>query len=230
VVCVRAELTAQPLEPVIAIVGRIDPEKGVPTVVSAVRSLNDAGLRCSLVVVGASSRGHECYQAETIAAATATLGDRVRFVGIRADIVEVLRSVDVLVNASDAEPFGLSVLEAQACGVPVVCANAGGIPDFVADGTTGLLFSAGRAGQLAAALSRLFRTAGLAERLATAGVKQVHEQYSLPARADAIAGIYRQATGRHWPHLSARGAGRSSSMARPNSVTSYFRDQYDHSR
>ena len=57
----------------------------------------------------------------------------------------VLRSLDVLVNASASEPFGLTVLEAQACGVPVIGTDAGGIPEFVTDGETGLLVAPGRA-------------------------------------------------------------------------------------
>jgi len=64
--------------------------------------------------------------------ATAALGTRVCFTGARADVPEILRSIDVMVNASDCEPFGRSVLEAQACGTPVGATSAGGIPEFVA--------------------------------------------------------------------------------------------------
>ncbi len=71
------------------------------------------------------------------------LGDRVRFVGPTDDVPAVMRRLDVLVNASRAEPFGLTVLEAQACGVAVVASAAGGIPEFVHDGINGLLFSPG---------------------------------------------------------------------------------------
>ena len=77
------------------------------------------------------------------AEATTLLGDRARFVGPVDDVPGVLRSLDVLVNASASEPFGLSVLEAQASGVPVIGTDAGGIPEFVTDGETGLLVAPG---------------------------------------------------------------------------------------
>ncbi len=78
-----------------------------------------------------------------------------RFVGRTNDVPDTLRALDVLVNTSVAEPFGLSVLEAQASGVAVVGTRAGGIPDFVFDGDNGLLVPSGDADALAKALDRL---------------------------------------------------------------------------
>ena len=97
------------------------------------------------------------------------LGDRVRFVGRTDDVPGTLRALDVLVNVSAAEPFGLSVLEAQATGVAVVGTAAGGIPDFVADDDNGLLVPPGDAAALAAALARLVTDPSLRARLAARG-------------------------------------------------------------
>ena len=67
----------------------------------------------------------------------------VRFVGPRDDVPDVLRALDVLVNASVAEPFGLTLVEAQACGTPVVAMQSGGAPETVIDGETGFVVPAG---------------------------------------------------------------------------------------
>ena len=188
----RGRLTAHPDEPLVAIVGRLDPVKGVHRVVDAVLELNRSGRACTLAIVGAPSAGHDGYVTE-IRSRAAILGDRVRFVGVRSDIPDVLRAVDVVVNASEAEPFGLSVLEAQACGVPVVCANSGGIPDFVADQMTGLLFELNDPTSLPAALDRLLGSSELAATLAARALVQAGSSYSLSARADSIARVYREA-------------------------------------
>ena len=103
----------------------------------------------------------------------------------------MLRSLDVLVNASTSEPFGLSVLEAQACGVPVIGTDAGGIPEFVADGGTGLLVAPGRADALAAGLDRMLAAPALRHELAAAARHDVVAHHTLAARADAVAGMYR---------------------------------------
>jgi glycosyltransferase involved in cell wall biosynthesis len=188
----RGELASRPNEPLIAIVGRVDRVKGVHRVVGAVAALNRSGHPCSLVVVGEPSAGQEPYAAE-VRRAAAVLGDRVRFVGMRSDVPAVLRAVDIVVNASDAEPFGLSVLEAQASGVPVVCGDGGGLTDFVADGLTGLLFPVDDAVAFAAALRRLLDSPQLHSTLAGTALSQARRKYSLPARADSIAALYREA-------------------------------------
>ena len=71
-----------------------------------------------LAVVGAPALDDGAYEAALRVEASDLLGDRSRFVGQVEEVPAVLRSLDVLVNASTSEPFGLSVLEAQACGIP----------------------------------------------------------------------------------------------------------------
>lgn len=188
---VRAEFTARPDEPLVAMIGRVDPAKGVHRAVAAVAELNARGTRCSLVVVGSPSAGNEEYAQRVRAEAAATAGYRVRFVGMVADVRDVLRSADVVVNASDAEPFGLSVLEAQACGVPVVVPDTGGLGDFVTDGVTGRVFTLTDPASFTSTLAELLRSPVEGAALANAALIQARERYSVDARADAFAGLYR---------------------------------------
>jgi D-inositol-3-phosphate glycosyltransferase len=72
-----------------------------------------------------------------------------------ADLPALLRSADVLVSASPCEPVGVTVLQAMACGTPVVASAAGAAPDAIVDMTTGLLSPPGQPAQLATRLRRL---------------------------------------------------------------------------
>ncbi len=190
----RARLSSAPDEPIIGVVGRIDPEKGIRTVLQAMTMLDGPARRSHLAVVGAPARDDGSYQSELTTEAANVLGDRCRFVGPVDEVPAVLRSVDVLVNASTAEPFGLSVLEAQACGVPVIGTASGGIPEFVSDGETGLLFAPGRPDALAAGLNRLFGTSGLRDRLTEAARDDVVARHTVAARAETVAALYRSLT------------------------------------
>lgn len=192
----RAAFTARPDEPLVAMIGRIDPAKGVHRAVQAVAELNRAAVGCSLVVVGAPSAGNEEYARQVHAQAAATAGARVRFVGMVADVRGVLRAADAVVNASPAEPFGLSVLEAQACGVPVVVPDAGGLTDFVTDGVTGRVFALDDPASFTSALAALLQSPAQRCALADAALTQTRARYSLVARADAFAALYRSLAAR----------------------------------
>ena len=104
----------------------------------------------------------------------------------------MLRCLDVLVNASDAEPFGRSVLEAQASGIAVVGTAAGGIPEFVAHEATGLLVPPADAPALRHALERLLGDAELRGRLGAAGRAQAEQRFDLRLRYDLAADTYRR--------------------------------------
>lgn len=182
----RAELTADPAAPLVAILGRIDPEKGVDVVLRAVAAVDGA----HAVVVGAPNVADESFAAELRSLGTALLGARVRFVGPRADVPDVLRAVDVLVNASRNEPFGRTVLEAQASGVPVVGTDAGGIPEFVAHEVSGLLVAPGDVDALAAAIRRLVHDHDLRARLREGGLRSAQAR-AVPVQAAKVASIYR---------------------------------------
>ncbi len=88
--------------------------------------------------------GEGPMQSEMLALATSLgIENRIRFMGILTNIGPIIASADLLIMPSREESFGLSALEAMACGVPVLAAKAGGLPEVVADGETGLLFPTG---------------------------------------------------------------------------------------
>jgi len=80
---------------------------------------------------------------------------RVRFLGIRADVADILRASDMFMLSSRWEGNPLSVMEAMAAGLPVVSTAVGGVPELVREGATGLLVPPEDAGALAQAMQAL---------------------------------------------------------------------------
>jgi len=186
---VRRELSDDPDAALVGMVGRLDPDKGVELVVEAMARLGSPS-PAQLVVVGGPGLAGDGYAAEVEAEARARLGGRVRFLGWTEDVPATLRALDVLVNASVAEPFGLSVLEAQACGVPVVVTDGGGVVELVSHEEDGLVVRRDPQ-SLADALGRLLPDPALRREMGRRG-RRAAEARSLDARADALAELYRR--------------------------------------
>jgi glycosyltransferase involved in cell wall biosynthesis len=123
------------------------------------------------------------------------IADRVAFTGFRDDVADLLPGLDLLLFTSRAEGLGTSVLDAQACRVPVVATAAGGIPEAVLDGETGLLAPPGDVAALAARAGRLVDDAALRARLAAAAERRVRDEFSLDALARRTLDAYAEALG-----------------------------------
>jgi glycosyltransferase involved in cell wall biosynthesis len=103
-----------------------------------------------------------------IAESAAGLRGQVHILGQRADAAGIMKSLDVYAQPSRAEPFSLSVLQAQANGVPVVAWREGGPAEIVADEETGLLVPPMRIDLLGSAIKRLLDDDELRSRLGAA--------------------------------------------------------------
>ncbi|MGO4599360.1 glycosyltransferase family 4 protein [Terrabacter sp. 2RAF25] len=121
--------------------------KGLPVLLEAVGLL---GPEVHLVVVGGTP---DLVAVETSRPSALRLGERLRFAGGHADPRPWLHAADVLAMPSAYESYGLVVLEALACGVPVVATRTGCVPDVVTEGLNGAVVD-GTPGGLAAGLSR----------------------------------------------------------------------------
>ena len=119
------------------------------------------------------------------------LADRVRFLGWRPDVADVLQAADVVTLPSRAEGLPLAVLEAMACARPVVATPVGGVPDAVVDEVTGLLIPPDDRHRLAAAILRLLRDRDTAGRMGAAGRRRVEESFSLEGFASGVEAVYR---------------------------------------
>ncbi|MDQ6696797.1 MAG: glycosyltransferase family 4 protein [Actinomycetota bacterium] len=189
---VRSALGGLPGVPLVGILGRLDPEKGVGLLVRAMTRLDGPAKAARLVVVGERLRTTPEAVAHLRCEAHELLGDRVHFAGRRTDVPDVMRAIDVLVSASTAEPFGLTILEAMASGTAVVAVAAGGVPEIVDDGQTGLLVPPGDEQALADALERVCSDAELRARLGARARAATEARHRPELRADQLVALYRQ--------------------------------------
>jgi glycosyltransferase involved in cell wall biosynthesis len=140
----------EPRATVLTHIGRFAFQKNHALLVEAFAQVRaDAPLY--LLLVG----GGELENAVREQVAALGLQERVRFLGVRADVADILRASDVFVLSSRWEGNPLSVMEAMAAGLPVVSTAVGGVPELVREGVTGLLVPSEDAGALAQAMQAL---------------------------------------------------------------------------
>ncbi len=118
------------------------------------------------------------------------VADRVRFLGEIENVACVVSAADVALFPTESESFGLSALEAMACGVPVVATDVGGLPEVVVHGETGFLHPVGDCDALAASVGRLLGDAELSARMSAAGVARARENFSLPTMVERHEQLY----------------------------------------
>lgn len=116
----------------------------------------------------------------------------VEFAGFRHDMHDILPRLDCLVVASRKEPFGLVLVEAMLAGVPVVAANAGGVPEIIEDGVTGLLFPPDDTEALAERLKSIASDSELRNGLVREAKKSVLERFSMLNQVAKIANIIQE--------------------------------------
>jgi len=116
----------------------------------------------------------------------------VSYVAEAEKVATYYRAADVYVHAARAENQPLAILEAMACGTPVVASNVGGVPEIVADGNTGILVPPGDPGDLAAAVRRLLGDEERREAYGRAGIRAVHAAHTLERQADAYVSWFQE--------------------------------------
>jgi glycosyltransferase involved in cell wall biosynthesis len=160
---------------VVGLVGRLQEWKGQDRLIRAHAILHERGHPIHLLIVGGDSYGLSPQYASSLTALVDSLGlaGAVTMTGEVPDAGPYIEQMDVLVNASDPEPFGIVLLEGMARSVAVAAVDSGGPAEFVVDGHTGVLARSGAPADLADALEPLVRSPQLRERLGAAG----HEGY-----------------------------------------------------
>lgn len=184
-------LTSAPRSPVVAAIGRLDPEKGLHTLIEGVALSRRCGVDVHLALVGSPSKDDGGYRDRLSTLAADLLPDVFRMLPPVPNVAEVLRSIDVLACPSIEEPFGLILLEAQACGIPVVANASGGPLDFITHELTGMLVASNDARGYADTIVKLLNDPQLRERIARGGQDRVRRSYTSNIRAAKIADLYR---------------------------------------
>jgi len=191
---VLARFGIRPDARVILYVGGFGPHKNVSTLIDAFARLDNAlAMPLQLVLVGQSEG--EVFHSEVGALRQQVrrdrLEDRVTFTGFVPDgeLVEWYQAATCLVLPSHDEGFGLPVVEAMACGTPVVASRVGAIPELIGE-DAGLLFTADRSDELVTALRRLLTGDGALSRAFRAAGLRRAAALSWPRAAAALVDIF----------------------------------------
>ncbi|MFQ5479417.1 MAG: glycosyltransferase family 4 protein [Candidatus Binatia bacterium] len=156
-------------EPLILWIGRLEPYKRAGDMLEAMVRILDRVPRARLVVIGAGSarEGLERLVRDK------GLQEAVEFAGFisEEDKIDYLQRAAVVVNTSEKEGWGMTVIEGNACGTPNVSTDVPGLRDSVKDGDTGLLFDCGDVGALTECLLRILTDEKLSERLSIKGLE-----------------------------------------------------------
>lgn len=190
-------MARDPDRPRILSVGRLVERKGFADMIRALKYV--PGAEC--VVVGGPPAAQLASDPQAgrlrALAEQCRVADRVRLVGAvpQEDMPRWYRSADVLAATPWYEPFGLTPLEAMACGVPVVGTAVGGLNDTVVDGLTGDLVPARDPRALGAAMRRLLNDKARRFAYATAALDRARQCYSWARAAAQLGAVYAAVVG-----------------------------------
>jgi glycosyltransferase involved in cell wall biosynthesis len=182
----------------LAVIAQLTPWKGQDDAIRVLAELRDAGRDVTLLVAGSAKFAaagtqfdNQAYERQ-LHALTAELGvaDRVRFLGERGDVPNVLAGADVLLLPSWREAFGRIAIEAMAMGVPVAATQTGGPAEIVRVGVDGLLLPAREPAAWATGLEPLVDSAETRVRMGEAGRERARD-FSVPVHAEQMLGAYR---------------------------------------
>ncbi|MCV7217457.1 glycosyltransferase [Mycobacterium crocinum] len=174
--------------PVWAVVAALRPDKNHVDLIRAWAGVVQVYPGATLLVIGDGPSRADIEAA----VADAGLEASVQLLGRREDVPDILRTVDGVVSASVDEALPTALIEAGACGLPVVASDAGGTREIVVDGVTGRLVPLRDVPALTAALVEVIGNPYLAARFGAAGRAQAEEKYSMRTWIARLEELYRE--------------------------------------
>jgi D-inositol-3-phosphate glycosyltransferase len=196
----RAHLGFAPDEKIILQLGRMAPRKGLETVIRAFALFRKAhGLAARLVIVGGEADEPDPRLTPEIGrlqkiAAEEGVSEQITFTGRRGrdELKYFYSAADVFVTVPWYEPFGITPVEAMACGTPVIGSNVGGIKFSVSDGETGFLVPPKDPRALAGKLAELFRQPELLKRLSHFAIERANQFFTWEKVTTALAAVFEE--------------------------------------
>jgi len=167
---------------VVTYTGRLVDYKGLPLLLRVWREVHAGFGESYLLLVGSGGLDmHNCETGLRNFVREQGLDDCVTFVGSVGNVQRYLQASDVFVLPTEREAFGISLIEAMACGIPVVASGVGGIPDILHDNVDGCLIPAGDFQQLRDSLDRLFGDDELRKRLGCRARDSIMQRFTQQA-------------------------------------------------
>jgi glycosyltransferase involved in cell wall biosynthesis len=183
---VRRDLEVPEGNYIIAIVGRLSPEKGHDVFLKAARRVIDELPHVTFLVVGSGPLVATLKRQ----VASLKLERHVVFKGHRPDLSGIYRATDVLVLSSFTEGIPNVLLESFAYGRPAVASAVGGVPEVLVDGENGWLVRPGDDGAIASRVLRLLKNSNQRRRMGEAGRTTIERHFSFERRTALLVGMY----------------------------------------
>jgi glycosyltransferase involved in cell wall biosynthesis len=176
---------------VIGVVGNLLPDKGHHILIEALPRVIEQHPDVSLVFAGNDpSPSGEIKAALQAQAQRLGLADRVVLLGHRSDVACILAGLDVFVLPSLRETFSMAILEAMACGLPVVITNVGSLQEMVANGHEGFIVEPNDLTALADRLNLVLSDRGRAKAIGIAARHRVERDFTLDRMVDQYANLF----------------------------------------
>ena len=173
------------------VVARVDPVKDHDTLLEALSILQQQGIAVNLIVAG---DGSERARLERRLPELGLSPERIRFVGFRKDVPDLLSAADFFVLSSLQEGLPLAVLEALAQKLPVIATAVGGVPELLRDGEHGFMIPTRQPEVLADAISKLVKNPAARRQMGESGASHVREHFHFDQMVVRYEDVYRELT------------------------------------
>lgn len=171
--------------------GRLVTYKGLPLLLQVWRDIAAQHDNACLLLVGSGGLDIDNCEAELRAYTSQhRLEESVRFTGSVTNVPDYLQASDIFVFPTENEAFGISLIEAMACGLAVVGTAVGGVKDILENGRDGLVIASGSSEQLSLALSRLLGDGALRQRLGESALHTVQTRYTTTSINQHYSGLF----------------------------------------
>jgi glycosyltransferase involved in cell wall biosynthesis len=175
---------------VILVIARVSRLKGHDLALSAFEKVAELEPRAHLICLGSKDPSDpewwDCVQAKS---ARSPYVERIHWIGEVDDVRPWLRSSDLVLSASRSESFGRVLVEAMACGVPVVAMRSGGVPEIIRDGQDGFVVK--NLNEMTDAVLKVLRDAALRDRLGSSGVERA-QSFSLARHVHGMVQVFEE--------------------------------------
>lgn len=183
---VREEFGVAMSTPLLVCAARLEREKSMDVLIESFSQI-EQDFRCLIAGEGKEKANLQGQIARV------KLQDKVQLLGFRDDVLSLINTADVFVLPSEAEPFGLVLLEAMALFKPIVAVNGGGPPEIVRDGSSGVLVPPHDAPAMAAALKNLLGNSQARQEMGNAGRAIFDEKFRPQRMAREMLAVYQKA-------------------------------------
>jgi glycosyltransferase involved in cell wall biosynthesis len=175
----RRKLSLPEQDRIVIFTGRLVSYKGLPLLLQVWRNIQRQHGQVRLLLIGSGGLDlHNCEAELKAYVSTNGLRDTIHFTGSVLEVEEYLQASDIFVFPTESEAFGISLIEAMACGLPVISTSVGGVKDILEHSKNGLVVEAGNFQQLYEALDTLITDTTLAASLGQAARQTALVRYT----------------------------------------------------